>query len=129
MYLVEGHDNGVKVDGKAMKEKMYLELDATREVIIELPPSANNDDGDLVQTTEFLILQGKPINEPVAQHEIHNAFLDYQRTKFGGWPWPRDDMIFGQKKGRFALIDAKETRPPIAFMGSTGKEDGGRGEL
>ena len=68
MYLVEGHENGVKVDGKSMKEKMYLELDGTREVTIKLPPSVNNDDGNLVQTTKFLILQGKPINEPVTQH-------------------------------------------------------------
>ena len=38
-------------------------------------------------------------------------------------------MIFGQEKGRFALIDAKETRPLTAVMGPTEKEDGGRGEL
>ena len=60
---------------------------------------------------EFLILQGKPIGEPVAsygpfvmnsQHEIQQAFMDYQRTQFGGWPWKRDDPVHPREQGRFA---------------------------
>jgi len=90
-------------------------MDATKEVVLEVPESSK-------EQTEFLLLQGKPIGEPVAQHgpfvmntqqEIKEAFMDYQRTQFGGWPWPRDDMIFPQDKGRFALVDGKETRPPV----------------
>ena len=61
--------------------------------------------------TELLVLQGKPIGEPVAQHgpfvmntraEIQQAFADYQRTRFGGWPWPKDDPVHARDEGRFA---------------------------
>lgn len=112
MYLVEGLD-GIKIDGKIVNAKVCMTLDATKDVSIELPDVAEND-------TEFLVLQGRPIGEPVAQHgpfvmnteqEIRQAFLDYQKTKFGGWPWPRDDMIFPQDMGRFARIDGIEISP------------------
>jgi len=61
--------------------------------------------------TEILVLQGRPIGEPVAQHgpfvmntrqEIQQAFADYQRTRFGGWPWPKDDPVHPRDEGRFA---------------------------
>jgi len=63
------------------------------------------------EPTEILVLQGKPIGEPVAQHgpfvmntrqEIQQAFADYQATRFGGWPWPSDDPVHPREEGRFA---------------------------
>jgi redox-sensitive bicupin YhaK (pirin superfamily) len=60
---------------------------------------------------EMLVLQGRPIGEPVAQYgpfvmnsqsEIQQAFADYQRTRFGGWPWPSDDPVHPRDEGRFA---------------------------
>jgi redox-sensitive bicupin YhaK (pirin superfamily) len=63
------------------------------------------------ETCELLLLQGRPIDEPVVQHgpfvmntreEIQRAFSDYQRTRFGGWPWPVDDPVHGREEGRFA---------------------------
>jgi hypothetical protein len=33
---------------------------------------------------------------------IEQAFLDYQRTGFGGWPWPTDDPVHPREAGRFA---------------------------
>jgi quercetin 2,3-dioxygenase len=60
---------------------------------------------------EMLLLRGRPIAEPVAQHgpfvmntreEIQKAFQDYQRTRFGGWPWPADDPVHPREEGRFA---------------------------
>ena len=60
---------------------------------------------------EFLILQGRPIGEPVvsygpfvmnSQAEIKQAFMDYQQTQFGGWPWKQDDPVHAREQGRFA---------------------------
>ena len=60
---------------------------------------------------EILILQGKPIGEPVEQYGpfvmndrdgIAQAFVDYQNTGFGGWPWPADDPVHERSEGRFA---------------------------
>ena len=62
--------------------------------------------------SELLMLQGRPINEPVAQYgpfvmntraEIEQAFEDYRRTEFGGWPWQGSDPVHPRDKGRFAL--------------------------
>ena len=36
------------------------------------------------------------------QAEIHQAFADYRRTEFGGWPWGRSDPVHPRDKGRFA---------------------------
>ena len=61
--------------------------------------------------TELLMLQGRPIGEPVQQHgpfvmntreEIQRAVTDYQRTRFGGWPWPSDAPVHDREEGRFA---------------------------
>ena len=60
----------------------------------------------------WLMLQGRPIGEPVAQYgpfvmntrsEIEQAFEDYRRTEFGGWPWQGPDPVHAREKGRFAL--------------------------
>ncbi|MBS3807183.1 MAG: pirin family protein [Bacteroidales bacterium] len=63
------------------------------------------------QEAWLLLLQGKPINEPVMQHgpfvmnqieEIKQAFDDYRKTQFGGWPWPKYDQAHPLETGRFA---------------------------
>lgn len=113
LYLVEGYDQGVVVGGTSVEQQVMLEINSDVDVELVLPNTASKG-------CEFLLLQGRPIDEPVAQHgpfvmntqeEIYQAFSDYSETKFGGWPWPRDDMIFAQDKGRFALLYGKETTP------------------
>lgn len=70
---------------------------------------------------ELLLLQGRPIGEPVAQHgpfvmntqeEIRQAFADYRATQFGGWPWPSDAPVHPREQGRFARHADGRTEQP-----------------
>lgn len=78
---------------------------------IELDPAASVElvNGD--EASHLLLLQGRPIDEPVAhygpfvmntRHELQQAFNDYHHTQFGGWPWPQHDQVFPRTRGRFA---------------------------
>eukprot|EP01065_Artemidia_motanka_P037861 TRINITY_DN46765_c0_g1_i1.p1 TRINITY_DN46765_c0_g1~~TRINITY_DN46765_c0_g1_i1.p1 ORF type:complete len:355 (+),score=88.79 TRINITY_DN46765_c0_g1_i1:63-1067(+) len=111
LYLVEPAQGRMTVADSEVRGRARVQLDATAEV-----PVSNTGSEPL----EVLVLQGKPIGEPVAQHgpfvmntqqEIREAFRDYQRTEFGRWPYDRDDPVFPREKGRFATKDGKEYVP------------------
>jgi redox-sensitive bicupin YhaK (pirin superfamily) len=64
------------------------------------------------EPAEMLLLQGRPIGAPVFQlgpfvmntpEELQQAFDDYRRTGFGGWPWASRDPVHARTEGRFAL--------------------------
>ncbi len=99
LYFFKG--TTARIGGQEVKAPAAVTLQAG--VPVELAA------GDAV--SEFLLLQGRPIGEPVAQYgpfvmnteaEIRQAFADYQRTRFGGWPWPDEAPVHGRAPGRFA---------------------------
>lgn len=76
------------------------------------------------QPVQVLLLQGKPIGQPVAQHgpfvmntraELMQAVDDYRKTGFGGWPWPKDWEAHDKSSGRFARMpDGTRQEFPLA---------------
>ncbi|HZH05408.1 MAG TPA: pirin family protein [Lautropia sp.] len=86
----------------------------------------SNSDIELVngeEPAEFLLLQGRPIGEPVAQYgpfvmntetEIRQTLSDYRRTQFGGWQWPDQAPVHGSDPEHFARHPdgRRETAPP-----------------
>jgi quercetin 2,3-dioxygenase len=78
---------------------------------IELFASVNTEIQNGTTVSYLLLLQGKPINEPVVQYgpfvmntqsEIQQAMREYQHTQFGGWPWPSHEHVHARERGRFA---------------------------
>ena len=70
---------------------------------------------------QLLMLQAVPLDEPVAARgpfvmntdtELDQAFADYQRTGFGGWPWDRPDVVHPPEAGRFARHADGRTEQP-----------------
>lgn len=115
LYFFKG--SAVAIAGQDLSQHAAIELRGDASVLI------CND--DLVDFAEFLLLQGRPIGEPVVQHgpfvmntraEISQAMADYQRTRFGGWPWADDAPVHGHDPARFARHpDGREERPaPLA---------------
>jgi redox-sensitive bicupin YhaK (pirin superfamily) len=99
LYFFRG--SGLRVDRREIPDYNGVELRADADVLLENGPTES----------ELLLLQGRPIAQPVVQYgpfvmntrtEIQQAFADYQRTQFGGWPWPSDDPVHPRQEGRFA---------------------------
>jgi redox-sensitive bicupin YhaK (pirin superfamily) len=103
LYFFRGQR--LRVAGLTVAPYHAVELRPDVEVRLE------NDDPPGSDVGELLLLQGRPIGQPVAQYgpfvmntraEIQQAFADYQRTQFGGWPWPSDAPVHARGEGRFA---------------------------
>ncbi len=96
------HGEALRIDEMQIPPYHSAELEAAQESV--LLATGESD-------VEILILQGRPIDEPIVQYgpfvmntrvEIREAFDEYQRTQFGGWPWPTNDHSHGREAGRFA---------------------------
>ncbi|MFV0317388.1 MAG: pirin-like C-terminal cupin domain-containing protein, partial [Microthrixaceae bacterium] len=109
IYAFEG--DGVEVGGEVLESGRGALLGTSGEVELAAPD----------RRVELLVLQGRPIAEPVAQYgpfvmntraEIQEAMDDYRRTGFGGWPWDGDDPVHPREQGRFARHpDGREEEP------------------
>lgn len=109
LYLFRGR--GVKVGARELSSPIGLVL---------RPDAPTTLEGG-AEEAELLLLQGRPIGEPVAHHgpfvmnsqdELRQAYADYQRTRFGGWPWPRPDPVHPRERSRFAVhADGREDVP------------------
>ena len=99
LYFFKGQSVTVGGHGIGSHSAMELQADAAIELV----------NGS--EEAEFLLLQGKPIAEPVAQYgpfvmntqvEIRQTLQDYQRTQFGGWPFANPAPTHGRNPARLA---------------------------
>lgn len=106
VYFYQGES--IEIADKEFTSYKAIELHADMEVLLK---NGNSE-------SSLLLLQGKPLNEPLVQHgpfvmnsqkEIQEVFNEYQRTQFGGWPWSSHEHVHPREKTRFAKYpDGKE---------------------
>ena len=109
LYFFRG--DRLQIDGQPLAAKHLAELQADQAVEL-----VNGE-----TEAHCLLLQGRPIGEPVAQYgpfvmntqaEIAQAMADYRRTQFGGWPWPDAAPVHGRDTARFARHpDGRQEQP------------------
>ena len=101
LYFFKGQS--VQIAGQAVAHHAAITLHAGADVELVNGPAAS----------EFLLLQGRPLGEPVAQYgpfvmntraEIEQAMADYRRTQFGGWPWGDAAPVHGSDPARFTQM-------------------------
>lgn len=100
LHCVAGDD--VRVAGTGITDGTGVQVRAEADVVLDNHGAP----------AEFLLLQGQPIGAPVFQmgpfvmntpEELRQAFVDYNRTGFGGWPWSTRSPVHARTDGRFAL--------------------------
>jgi quercetin 2,3-dioxygenase len=98
-YLYRGA--ALRIGDVSVESGHSVELESERDVMLR----------NTGQAGELLLLQGRPIGEPVVARgpfvmnsldEIQRAFAEFRRTKFGGWPWPSPAPVHPREALRFA---------------------------
>lgn len=131
LYFVEGEE--MVINGEKIRKKTGAELDASQSFTVKCTKiestsnrnsrsdSSSNGQEGKNKCCAFLILSGRPISEPVASHgpmvmntnaELRQAFQDFDRTQFGGWPWKSNDVVFPREKPRFMRVNGREIFAP-----------------
>ena len=112
LYFFKGA--AATIAGRRVEGPAAIELHA--DAAVEL---RNGDE----EAGEFLLLQGRPIAEPVVQYgpfvmntqaEISQTLADYRRTQFGGWPWSDPAPVHGRDAERFARHPGGREEKPAA---------------
>jgi len=110
LYFFEGQ--GLQVAGRTIPTRSGVQVQAEAEIELVGGPEA----------CRLLMLQGRPIGEPVTQYgpfvgntaeDIQAAFNDYRQTEFGGWPWP-EGPVHPRDAGRFARYPDGHVEQPTA---------------
>lgn len=110
LYNYKG--GAISIENSPLKADQYAELNGNEDIHLK--------NGKEISC--LLLLEGEPINEPVVAYgpfvmntkeEIQQAFIDYENTAFGGWPWKRKDPVNPVDSDRFANYrnGEKEERP------------------
>lgn len=102
LYFYKGNGK-IEVDGQRIKSSSRIKLSGNESVSI-----CNGEHPGFL-----LLLEGEPINETVAfggpfvmntSAEIQEAFSDYKKTRFGGWPWTEAAPVHARNTERFSRI-------------------------
>ncbi len=110
LYCFKGE---LSLSDQSLGTEQGVSLDASQSVSLHNGP----------QETRLLLLQGRPIKEPVVQYgpfvmnnqaQIEETFRDYQATQFGGWPWPSAEPVHPREMGRFARYPDGHEEIPLA---------------
>jgi len=126
LYLFKGAPGATLRVGDAVSAELTAPAQSTPKEVIQLEHATSLTPNRATTlkaeggALEALVLQGRPIGEPVVQHgpfvmnsraEIRQTIYDYQRTGFGGWGWGRSDPTHPRDAGRFAIhADGREER-------------------
>lgn len=99
LYFYQG--GTIRIAGQEIAGSNRIKLAADQDITVE------NGKSD----SYLLLLEAEPIHEPVVQYgpfvmntsqEIQEAFSDYRRTQFGGWPYEQEIPVNDRNSPRFA---------------------------